>query len=104
MKLYKYYIYFGKFKKVEYEVVEKPKTFVIPDIGKHLKKVDVESIKDVIGNVVFWTTINDDERASKELTRFYKNKQQRLEELHERRVNEIKKEIASLKQKPEVTK
>lgn len=103
MKLYKYYISYGIFKKEEYDAIEKPKTFVIPDIRKHLKKVDIESIQDYFGDAVFWTIINNDERASKEFIRFYKNKQQRLEEFHERRVGEIKEKIALLKQKLEVT-
>lgn len=75
MELYKYYVFFGEFKKVKYYVLEKAKTFVTKDGRRRFKKMDIETIVDSVGNVAFLTLFDDDERASKELMRFYKNQQ-----------------------------
>lgn len=67
-----------------------------------MKKSEVESVGRDFGN--FWTTINDDERARQELVRFYKNKQQRLEETHRRRIEEIEELIVSLNHSQKTSK
>lgn len=100
MELYKYYVFFGEFKKVKYYVLEKAKTFVTKDGRRRFKKMDIETIVDSVGDVAFLTLFDDDERASKELMRFYKNQQKRLEEINKRRINEIDERIALLQQQP----
>ena len=100
MELFKYYVFFGEFKKKKYYVLEKPKIFVTRDGRRRFKKMDVGTIVDSVGDVAFLTLFDDDERASKELTRFYKNQQKRLEEINKRKINEIDERIATLQQQP----
>lgn len=45
MELYKYYVFFGEFKKVKYYVLEKAKTFVTKDGRRRFKKMDTEVAK-----------------------------------------------------------
>lgn len=100
MELFKYYVFLGTFKKKVYEVLEKQKIFITTDGRRRFKKTDIETIVGNIGDVAFLTLFDDDERASKELMRFYKNQQKRLKEINERRINEIDEKIATLQQQP----
>lgn len=102
MKLYKYSIFLDTFHKKVYEVIEKPKTYVTPDGRHRFKKIGMEAIQDVFYGKAFLTIFDDDERARKELTNFYKSERKRLDEIHERQVADNENKFNVLKEEPKV--
>ena len=102
MKLYKYSILLDKFQKKVYEVIEKPKTFVTPDGRRRFKKIGMEAIQDTFYGKAFFTIIDDDERASRELTNFYKAERKRFDEIHERRIADIENKLGLLQEEPKI--
>lgn len=104
MKLFKYYVFLGTFKKKVYEVLEKQKIFITTDGRCRFKKMNIETVVDNLGDFAFLTLFDDDERAKNELMRFYKNQQKRLEEIHKRKINGIDEMISTLQQQPKEEK
>lgn len=102
MKIYKYSIFLDTFQKKVYEVIEKPKTFVTPDGRHRFKKIGMEAIQDVFYGKAFLTIFDDDERARKELTSFYKSERKRFDEIHKRRIADVENKLGLLQEKPKI--